>query len=691
MSEFTELLDDNIEINDDVSFDAIMAEYKYESVTTRKRPQKETPESSDDDTLRIRQITEDMKKLARDAQNLREEHPSPKSDEPVGEVFFGLPETFEKAFSPSSAYVREESDAQEEEPAPEPKKDRLGALKKRLRHKPPESDDPPERAAARLGPYTASLRVRALIALILLFPLGYLSLAQPYGWPLPGALLFFPHPYRHTLLVAVLMLLVMACAVDMLAKGFSDMIHLRPGTETLVCVNCIASLAQVLSITAFDGFAGYLPYCAVTGGIVTFALFGQVLLYSARVRSYKAASAAQSPDVVLLEENLWDGLNGYTRRPGSAHGFVARTEAPDVVQRTMSFLSPLLILAPLLLALASSLGLGRPEDFFWAWAALSAAVVPFGSLFAFSLPFAKVAKRLAHMGVAIPGWTAARAFSSGTFAVVSDGDLFPAGTVTLNGLKVFGQYSYERITSLAASLLAASGSGLFAVMQDLTRETRESLRRVTSFEHYEGGGVGGEIDHDRVLLGSSAFMLRMGIRLPQQLNIKNAILVSVNLNIAGIFAVNYISADGVENALHLFERQKITPVLAVRDFNISPLMLKNRFGINADALEYPPIEDRLALSDPGRETPAKPMAVLAREGLSPYAESIVGGMRLHKITLINLFIQLLSAIGGLLLMFYFTYVGTAEAALSITPGNVLIFMFLWWLPIWLVSIAANRY
>lgn len=731
LAEFKELIGSEPATDgEDISFDSIMAEYKYESVTKRRRPP--SAGSVDDDTARLIKVADEMRRLAENAENERRdsspepparENRAPLAPEPGGtrearprggfeeplepkieEAFFGLQEDFQKAFTPSEAFVRDESDGEDEPAKPaRRKKSPIKALRRHIKRKPEPEETTPEQACARLAPYVSALRLRATLAFFLFIPLLYITFAQGYGWPLPGFLTYSNKPYIYLLVTAFLQILVMLCGTDIIARGFSDLYHLRPGMESLISVSCLASILNVLSIVAVEGkaidledgtqlvrgFVGYLPYSAVSAGSVFFGLVGHYILLNARLRTYKTAAASAEPDIVTLEDRLWDGHSGFTRRAGSAEGFVARTEQPDMAQRTMSFITPLIIIASLVLALVVSVGQGQGYRFFWAWSAISASAAPFGTMLTVALPFSKVAKRLEHMRAAIAGWSAAKSFSEGAFAIVGDGDLFPGDMVTLNGLKVFGRYSYEMVTSCASSLLAASGSGIYRALESVSGAPGGSPRHVSSFEHYEGGGVGGEIDGSRVLLGSSAFLLRMGIRLPKELNIKNAVFVAINMDIAGIFAINYVPDEDVEASMHLLERHSITVVLAVRDFNISPLMLKKLFGIDPDLIEYPPIEDRLALSDQNKEVAGRPAAVLIREGLTPYAESIVGGARLHKISKINLFINIISMLGGLFLSFLLAYLGASEASLA--PHNMILYMLLWSMPVFVISQTASRY
>lgn len=62
-------------------------------------------------------------------------------------------------------------------------------------------------------------------------------------------------------------------------------------------------------------------------------------------------------------------------------------------------------------------------------------------------------------------------------------------------------------------------------------------------------------------------------------------------------------------------------MLATRDFNLIPAMLQQRFKLAADRMDFPPVERRRELSDPGQDHTGVLTAVLCREGLLPFAES----------------------------------------------------------------------
>ena len=91
--------------------------------------------------------------------------------------------------------------------------------------------------------------------------------------------------------------------------------------------------------------------------------------------------------------------------------------------------------------------------------------------------------------------------------------------------------------------------------------------------------------------------------------------------------MKYEAAENVDYALRMLRRSRITPILAVRDPNITPALLKRKFNKRVK-VEFPDLTDRIALSE-AEEDRGLSRALLLREGLLPYAEAMVGSRRLR--------------------------------------------------------------
>jgi cation transport ATPase len=272
--------------------------------------------------------------------------------------------------------------------------------------------------------------------------------------------------------------------------------------------------------------------------------------------------------------------------------------------------------------------------------------------------------------------------------VLSDTDLFPPGTVTINGLKVLGGYPVDRVIAYTTSVITASGSGIARVFGELLQGQSSSIKKVENFQHYEGGGMGADLEGNRVLVGNPNFMLRMGIKPPKGISAGDALLTAINQEPVAVFILNYTTSSGTRRALLSLIRHKLIPVLATRDFNITPSLFAAKFKISSTVPEFPPLEDKLKLSDPDRMPSSEPDAVICREGVSVYTECILLGRRLYKISRTGAVFSVLVAVIGVLIMFYLAFTGAYAAA---SPGNVMAYMVLWTVANLFISCGVSRY
>ena len=147
--------------------------------------------------------------------------------------------------------------------------------------------------------------------------------------------------------------------------------------------------------------------------------------------------------------------------------------------------------------------------------------------------------------------------------------------------------------------------------------------------------------------------------------------------------MKYEASENVDYALRTLHRSRITPILAVRDPNITPALLKRKFYKKIKG-EYPQLTDRVALSE-AEEDRGLPRALLLREGLLPYAEAVVG---LRTAVRRATWLSLAGSAAGVLLTAYLVSLGKFDL---LTPLSLTVFLLLWTLPVVLMSDWTGRY
>ena len=443
----------------------------------------------------------------------------------------------------------------------------------------------------------------------------------------------------------------------------------------LLCLVTAADTALCAFLPARAALQAPLPAIAVL------ALYASLRGETARVRgfydTFRIAAIGDAPYIVTVT------AGGAAKRTGSSAGFSNAARASDPYSRRQSVLLPVLLVASVVFALLSTLESKQKLLFLWNLSVLLASADLPAFPLACSLPLKRIAARLAKSGSAVAGYAGADAIRRSNCVILTDGDLFPPGTVTLAGLKVFGEES-GKVISYAATMARAAECGLSKLFDDLLARDGGFRERVEDVDFYEEGGVSGRIHGETVLFGTMGFMRKRGVNLPRNLGLKTGVFLSVDGTLIAVFAVKYMPAENVDWALHALHHSRITPVLAVRDGNITPALLKRKFGTDARAV-YPKLGTRLALSERGG---GRPYALLMREGLMPYAEVVLGSKRLCRSARRCTLLTILASTAATLLAFYLTFVGAYSV---LTPLSVLIFVLLWSLSALLDGLLSDRY
>lgn len=572
------------------------------------------------------------------------------------------------------------TDVEEDEPEELP-----GRFRRPRRPEPPPPDTAPQELARQYGKGLKVMRLRVILV-FLLAAAALFQLAVPaagFVWlpPLDG--------YQVQVWIAAGLLGVgILLSLDVLAAGIARMFRGRVGMDTLAALSGIFTLADALVLAITQDREGQLPYSAAVLAGLFFLLHGTYHKRCGLRLSCRTAASVSEPYILTLDEGKWNGRDTYCKWTGTPNGFGSQIQMDDGAQRIYRVVCPVLLLACVLFSLLASYGVGKPQHLLWCLSATFTAAAAFGGALVYGRPFHKVARRLAQSGGALAGWPGMAQSRKGDRVLITDGDLFPPGYVELNGIKVFGDWSIEKVVGCTATLIRDSGSGLTKLFHDLLRAQGAIFRRADDLCCYEGGGLSANIRGEQVLVGSAAFMNLMEVRLPQGLHVKNAVFCAIDGELAGIFALNYTLPDVVFPALDSLMREKVGPVLATRDFNLIPAMLHQRFKLAADKMDFPPVERRRELSDPDQPHSETITAVLCREGLLPYADAVVGAKRLRWCARFGAVLTCVGSALGILLAYYLTAV---DAYGSLSPLNLLIFLLFWVAPVWFLTSWVPRY
>ncbi len=555
------------------------------------------------------------------------------------------------------------------------------AVEEKARELPePEPDKAVRAAAAQLGP----LRMRGRIAVAMSLILIYLTYAASSVLPLTGALGRSPRVL--CLMMLILELTVVMAGLNVFTDGMVNLFKRRPDAKSLAALSCVFTAVDAVICAVMDAGAPGLPLCAASAIGMTVAIWGEYCRCSALRRSYKVLTSSRNLFTVSGEQGITKEAALLKSRRG-IRGFIRRSLEPDYSAGVFRLLTPMLLIASVVLGALSTLAHGAPKAVVHAIAMCVAASSAFSVTLCFSLPYAIAARRFGQSGASVAGWPGVRDIGRSRNVIITDSDVFPKGTLELGDVRILEGAFVDKVISATASVIAASGSGLAVPFAELIRRNGYSISRVENFEPHDGGGMTAMVDGESVFVGSAGFMNLMGVRLPRQEGQSPCVYTAVNGALVGIFTVDYLATGSVQDALVELLRSRLEPIFALRDFNLTPDMLQQKFRIPTDTLRFPGYIERFRLSGVQPGEGSRVAAVLAREGMAPLVEAAERGRRVHSGVRIVSWLSAVGSVFGALIMFLLCWLGAFDSA---SASNVILYMLLWLLPLIAILIGLER-
>lgn len=543
----------------------------------------------------------------------------------------------------------------------------------------------PEKAAKLYSSQMHSLKLRGKLSLAMTLVMVYLSLAFYSALPLTGALK--DSVKAVSLVLLVFELTVMVIGLDAITSGIMAIVRKKPGYDSLVAVSCIFSVLDAAVLAAMGTSDFGLPFCAVSAASLTFALWGSYFTCKGYRSTFRLLAMSKRLYAVTGERGIAETGVALLKSNRSIKGFITRSEEADLSEYAYSVLSPLIFVLALILGLLASVAHGQPKAVTHCVSVMLSASCAFSGAICFSLPFSITARRLFQSGAAVSGWSGARDIGKSRHVIITDDDVFPQGTVEVANIRILEGAFTDKVISYTGSVIAASGCGLARPFADLIKRNGYSINRVEHFQPHDGGGMTAMVNGENVYVGNTGFMNLMGIRVPQKLSTKSSVFTAINGSLVGIFTINYKPVSSVQEALALLLRSNREPIFAIRDFNITPMMIKKKFRMPTDIFEFPPYSERYRISGAEPDENSKIAAVISREGMGPLVDAADRGRRLYGAVRAGTAISAAGSILGLVLMFLLCWAGAFDSA---TASNVLIFMLLWLIPSVVISWGLQR-
>ena len=545
-------------------------------------------------------------------------------------------------------------------------------------------DAPPGQLAQEYSQGLGSLKGRcigAALVSVLLLALAFLE-----GSEIAALSGLFPQELFLPVGMALFVVAAVLCW-DVLKDGLIQLTNKAPNGDTLALFAAVFTLLDGVTLLAVHLRTDTLPFFAPCGLVLTFHLLGRYLTQSARFQACRVASSVAQPYLVTQDENLISSQSAFRKWIGTPRGFGSQVRTMSDGEFRFQRLTPVLLTACVVLSLITTVAHHQPRLAFWSLSALFSAASTLGVGMALSLPQRLLGNKLAKLGAALAGWPGIVAGKGCKAAMLHDYDIYPPGTITLVTARPFGNFSMERAVSFAASVVRASGSGLTYLFDKVLHQEHGAYVAVEKLVMQENGLMG-QSQGQEILVGNSDFMSRQGIALPPGIRAKDAVFCAVGREIAGMFVLKYTMHPSIIPSLKALFTHRLHPILVTRDFNLNPHRLRLRGRLPVDQISFPDLQRRVTLSGPNQTHSSTIVAVLCREGLAPFAQSIIGARRIRRAAKANSFLVNISACIG---VFLTASLSSAGALGAMSAWNLSLFLLLWLLPVVFVSLWTKQY
>jgi len=471
--------------------------------------------------------------------------------------------------------------------------------------------------------------------------------------------------------LAMMVSATLGCYV--LMDGITDLFKGRFSLNAMLLITLIAcSVDAVFCLKELR-----VPCCAAFSLEMTMALWNRSLRRHTEMSQMDTLRKAVRLDSVVKVPDYYNGKAGILRGEGQVEDFMdtyQQTTGPERVQRFFILIS---LLACIGIAALAGIrhGISMAVQIF---ATSLLVAIPASFFVTLSRPTDILQRRLRMVGTVLCGWSGVKGLCGKAAFPLRDQDVFPLGATKLNGVKFYGDREPDETIAYACALVKANKGGLEPVFDQLLKSRSGKVYEVENFQYYPAGGIGGEVNSESVLMGTSQFLQDMGVEIPEGTMVSQAVYCAIDGYFSAVFAISYNRMKSAAAGLvTLCSYRKLYPVLLSDDFTITESFLRSKFGIKTKRFSFPDRNERkeLAQIQPDIEIPA--LALTTQEGLASVTYAVSGARSLRTACKLGLIIHIIGGILGMLIMLALAYLGSVEL---LTPVNVLLYQLVWMVP-----------
>ena len=432
---------------------------------------------------------------------------------------------------------------------------------------------------------TLSMAATGILALALL----YLGISSTGVFPA----VLDPNQVPQAFLGVELVLLAAAAAFNAqpLKEGFQGLGKAKPSPNSLsalalagCALQCVAALLMPKSydpvhLTLYAPIAALLLFAGAAGrrmsaGVVkdNFELITAGVEHSAAYRLQNMeltrllAEGLEEESPVLLVSRPTSLIKGFLRKSA------VRPRSDTGLQKLAWVLGAAALVSGVVVYF-------REKELLQAVSALAAVAclgAPLCAILFSSLSARMQQRSAAKVGAVVPGWGAVEELGRINTIVAGAKDLFPRGSVVLQGIKTFEKERIDLAILYAASVLVAGCDTLRDVFLNIIQNKTEMLYPVENLVNERGRGFTAWINGSRVILGNRNMMNAHDIDIPSldyenryTKGEKQPIYLAVSGKLFGMFVVDYRAGKETASVLRVLQQAGISLLVHSDDFSVT--------------------------------------------------------------------------------------------------------------------------
>ena len=478
-------------------------------------------------------------------------------------------------------------------------------------------------------------------------------------------------PAAYAILLFVLMAASLVLNRVAMLSGLSPLVHIKGNSDTAVAVAGAAGMVQIIvsffCLGDLNGF--HVNYYTVIPMLAFFANNVGKLYMVLRVKDnfkfvsskgQKYASKIYNNESVAMQMMSGTAADrpiiAYQHKTEFPSNFLKISYAPDPSEDLASKLAPITTIASIIIAVMYGVVKLSFADALNAFALITAVSVPVATLLSVNAPVRKLCKTLLSYGSMLSGYPSVKQFCDSTAIMVDANELFPAESISLEGIKTFEDYSIDESLLCGIAILKEAQNPIANAFDSVVAETEETLPEVESVLYEDEIGLVGWIKSERILVGSRTLMEKYSVEVPNMeyeekytSQGRQVTYLSRAGRLVAMFVTRYTPDAQLKAEMQRAETNGISFLIRTTDYNVTNDLVAKLYDLFYRSIKVLPTGLGNVLREAEDTVEETSRSYLITNGkAASLARAVTGCVKIkHNISL-SIIIQLIAVIFGLL-------------------------------------------